>query len=310
MTFLSNFKPQDKDQRATPIKNLVSQFTNIWFKKKYDVNAEIKFYTQSDTTVLAKLHYWTGSWITYIIQPVNFTFEGAPLQLILTKRLRELPLSTKPDKIMLLTYRSRMQTTAKVKYRLTVQQHFVKNTFLAPYKREWRSSFLYLSKTDKDFTFAPPGFLSYLTLTIYRRSLKFKQQKVMVHVSWQDGKLFSHQIELKQNTQNKIHIQIGNYHIIKFCSGIPCLEEKYSWNQAVNYCVSIEGNLPEILSRDVEEKIMNMLKNSHDLFLFRGIFLALKSDRFLPLLLLCYINLYCLRYMLILIQTLLLQMEQ
>ena len=85
-----------------------------------------------------------------------------------------------------------------------------------------------------------------------------------------------------------VHSEGVEYHILEMFSGSVrrphinhiyvqkrCISRTQSWNQALKYCISIGGSLPEVKSRKEQEKLTTILEGL-DAFSFEAIYIGLK----------------------------------
>ncbi len=285
MTFFSKNILKQTDQNV-PLQIMSQNMPGAWHSTKHDVHAQIHFYSRRGILLEARLNYWTHSWVSCVILPSNISLTPAPIRVckrVISRKCHDLPPNLNSAKVLILTLSipNKMWKVKDVKFGLHVQQNMNRNVFALPYKRKWvLQTFRFTGRLlmgRLSFVFAPPGTLDAAALSVRRTFAAWKDHRSSSFCfSWQDGKSFHHQMKINEKGTGNISIQIGEYQIAKPCFRTKCV---FSWKEASKYCRRLQSNLPEILSRKDQEDILNMLKNTNDLFVIRGIFIALKSQR-------------------------------
>ena len=109
------------------------------------------------------------------------------------------------------------------------------------------------------------------------KKVEEKLQHVTLHASWISGlsiKMDHKNVSQIDFNNTSLTIQKGKYYFFKLCS--YCNSKRFSWNEAQKHCENQGGILPEIFSRDDEEKIIRLINTSSDLFLVQALFIGLK----------------------------------
>ncbi len=277
------------------ISTLTRMYADIWEQwEKSDENfvAQINFFLKGSFRFISRFHHWAGSWMNYLVQTSDVVLKSTPaLELIRTGPIvfSYLPIPSKQDSFLVLTNRPITKTSLWFTFVLVGVQFFEGDINVA--QREWRSAPINASGHSK-YILAAAGRFRKITMefTGFFSSKHFllSSNSTSFYVNWVRGsptalkmktslwEWFIYENDKIGRTIRWKSIILGSYMFTERDVYRRRESDKVSWNEGLELCHSrFGGNLPEFISRNSQDFLLNVLKNSEDIPLIPVIFMAL-----------------------------------